>query len=332
MANFLRSFSSIDRKVISEVASRTVESEVSENDKHEEVEDPAQWTPPALHATDIYKLPMTFILKKKNFLKEVEITIKISGPSVQIVALNIFSADEIKKFQKYHKGVNYDQTELPQNWYFQCKSIADNKHPESKLKRVAIENGQVQLIHPRPPRPQIPPPARKPRRTIVPVNIAQLASSSNPIQEVSSDVSQSEPELLPNELYIPESKPFLPIVNKMHRIGRFPPREEWQYASKRYVRGGKWPPRTKYCTTSSSSNQPATRADCAPVVEHNSQDNADLSETLQIGNYVADWCSHAEGVLDDLGCQTEQILANLKLLQDEQAEDRRKQEQKEKRS
>ena len=103
MANFIRSFSSIDRKVITEVSSRSNESEDHvENDNHEIVEDPTMWTPPTLNSTDIYKLPMTFLFKKKNFLKEVEITIKISGPSVQILALNLFSDDEIKKFHFRH--------------------------------------------------------------------------------------------------------------------------------------------------------------------------------------------------------------------------------------
>jgi len=465
MANLFSSFSSIDRKVISEVSSRSVESEVPENEKHEVVEDPANWTPPVLHATDIYKLPMTFILKRKTFLKEVEITIKISGPSVQIIALNIFSDDEIKKFRQYHKdgkyfylhfggiriglaplfrhgintpciaelfdtrhqnyeharigtimgnlatgcqygtiypdyaislndvhlkdcwklltgvqglsmteeseylsvigqasfqltntahpklkqpvlkdcvtvglsnaqveGVLYDQTELPGNWYFQYKSIADEKKPELKVKRVAIDNGQVKLI---PPRPKIPRPVTKPKRCIFPIAPADVQSSSNyfsPIQEVSrEEVSQDEPQLSSTELYIPESKPFLPTVNKMHRIGQFPPMEEWQYANRRFVKGGKWPPRTKFCTTSSPSRQPATRADCAPLLEHNAQNTNELDQTIQIGNYLATWCAHAEGVLDDLGCQSELILANLKLLHDEQSAERQTREDRERR-
>jgi len=107
MAHLLRSFSSIDRKVITEVSSRSVETELNENENHEIVEDPSKWTPPALHATDIYKLPMTFVLKRKTFLKEVEITIKISSPSTQIMALNLFSDDEIKKFRQYAKEGKY---------------------------------------------------------------------------------------------------------------------------------------------------------------------------------------------------------------------------------
>lgn len=131
----------------------------------------------------------------------------------------------------------------------------------------------------------------------------------------------SEPQLSSTELYIPESKPFLP-VNKMHRIGHFPAVEEWQYANHRFVKGGKWPPRTKFCTTSSLSKQPATRADCAPLIEHNAQNPNDLDQTYQIGNYLTTWCAHAEEVLDDLDCQSELILANLKLLQDEQQADK----------
>ena len=45
--------------------------------------------------------------KKKSFLKEVEITLKISGPSVQIVSLNLFSEDDIKKFKQYVKEGKY---------------------------------------------------------------------------------------------------------------------------------------------------------------------------------------------------------------------------------
>ena len=88
----------------------------------------------------------------------------------------------------------------------------------------------------------------------------------------------TEPQLSSTELYIPESKPFLP-VNKMHRLSNFPAIEEWQYANRRFVKGGKWPPKTKFCTTSSSSKQPATRADCAPLIEHNALNQNELDQT-----------------------------------------------------
>ena len=73
----------------------------------------------------------------------------------------------------------------------------------------------------------------------------------SPIEEV----YQSEPVLASNELYIPESKPFLAIY-KMHRISLVPFSrvEEWQYANRHFVKGGKWPPKKFFCTTSSIPN------------------------------------------------------------------------------
>lgn len=47
------------------------------------------------------------MFKKKSLLKEVEVTIRISGPSVQIVSLNLFSKDEIRKFKKYVEEKKY---------------------------------------------------------------------------------------------------------------------------------------------------------------------------------------------------------------------------------
>ena len=44
-----------------------------------------------------------FKLSKKYYFKEVEIKVKIKGPVVQIIGLNIFSEDEIRKFRKYAK-------------------------------------------------------------------------------------------------------------------------------------------------------------------------------------------------------------------------------------
>ena len=444
MANLLRSFSNIDRKIVSEVASRSVESEES----HDVVDNPENWNPPSLHATDIYKLPMSFVFKSKSFLKEVEVTIKISGPAVQIVSLNLFSKDEVKKFRQYAldkkynylhfggiriglaplfrhglntpciaevfdtrhqnydharigtimgnlstgcqygtifpdysisltdvhlqdcwklmtgvqglqlaedseylsvlvqtsfqltntahpklkqpvlkdcvtvglsnaqvEGVLYDPTELPNNWYFQYKSIMDDKKPEAKLKRILISDGRVKLI---PPKPVVPRPLVKPKRYVVPLSQEESSSSQRvdlpPIEEIAFPAT---PVVAPNELYIPESKPFL-AVQKMHRVSyvSYSPVEEWQHANKRFVKGGKWPPKTKFCTTSSMSKQPNTRADCAPLIEHNVNDPKDLEEVYQIGNYLTTWCAHAEDVLDNLGSQSEEILANLKLLQE----------------
>ena len=107
MENLLRSFSSIDLKIINEVASQSLESD-DPNKSHESVQNPETWNPPSLHATDVYKLPMSYVFKRKSFLKEVEVTIKFFGPSVQIVALNLFSDDEIKKFKEYSREKKYN--------------------------------------------------------------------------------------------------------------------------------------------------------------------------------------------------------------------------------
>lgn len=98
MANFLRSFSHIDRRSVSKVDCWSLESDSVE---HEKVEDPESWNLPILSSKEVYPIPYLFSLSKKVWLKEVELKIKISGPSVQIVGLNLFSEDEIKKFRKY---------------------------------------------------------------------------------------------------------------------------------------------------------------------------------------------------------------------------------------
>ena len=84
-------------------------------------------------------------------------------------------------------------------------------------------------------------------------------------------------------------------------VNTFPPVEEFQFANRRFVKGGKWPPKTKFCVSSSQTRQPPTRADCAPLLEHNSQNQNDMDQVYQVGNYLTTWCSHAEDVLDDLG-------------------------------
>lgn len=136
-----------------------------------------------------------------------------------------------------------------------------------------------------------------------PIAPTEVPSSSHDLSTI-QEVSEKEPSLSSTELYIPESKPFLPTVNKMHRIGSFPPVEEWKFANRRFVKGGKWPPRIKFCTTSSSSRKLATREDCAPLIEHIAHNPHDLDQTYQISNYLTTWCAHAEEVLDDLGYQS----------------------------
>lgn len=98
MANFLRSFSTIDRRSVSKVDSRSLESNLVE---HEKVEDPENWNSPALNLKEIYPSLMLFKLTKKAYFKEVELKIRIKAPSVQIVGLNLFFEDKIRKFRKY---------------------------------------------------------------------------------------------------------------------------------------------------------------------------------------------------------------------------------------
>jgi len=66
MARFLRSFSTIDKRSISEVESRSIESDVNE---HEQVEDPESWNPLALDTKEVYPVPMMFKLSKKYYFK-----------------------------------------------------------------------------------------------------------------------------------------------------------------------------------------------------------------------------------------------------------------------
>ena len=97
MAKFLsRSFTSVDKRTV-EISNRSLESE-----QDQATVDPSNWNPPALHATDIYKPEggLSF-LKKKLLLKEVELNVKISGPSTQIVSLPMFSEKDLQKFSQY---------------------------------------------------------------------------------------------------------------------------------------------------------------------------------------------------------------------------------------
>lgn len=91
----------------------------------------------------------------------------------------------------------------------------------------------------------------RPCRYVIPVLSTEASSSRKfdlpPVEEVHF----SEPQLSSTELYIPESKPSL-AINKMHHIyhTQYPLVDEWQYANHRFVKCGKWPPKTKLCTTS----------------------------------------------------------------------------------
>lgn len=100
MSCLLRSFYSIDRWTVTEVDSRSTK--LNHLD-HEKIEDPETWNPPILTSEELYKVPSVFNISKKILLKQVELRIKISSPSIQIVGLNLFSEDEIKKFRDYVK-------------------------------------------------------------------------------------------------------------------------------------------------------------------------------------------------------------------------------------
>lgn len=215
------------------------------------------------------------------------------------------------------EGVSYDSIGLPNNWYFQYKSLADEKKPGSLRRRASLQEGKIRILQEKP---SILRPIIHPRKYALPVS----ESTESPAQTASTS---SQPMLSSNELYIPKVNHFL-VVNKMFRISnsQIALVEEWQYANRHFVKGGKWPPKIKFCTTSSSSNQPPTRTDCAPLVEHNSSNPNDLDQLYQIGNYITTWCSYAKTAIEDLGAQNELILANLKLLHDEQQEERAEKE------
>ncbi|MCY6488381.1 hypothetical protein, partial [Actinobacillus pleuropneumoniae] len=67
MANLLRSFSSIDRKIITEVSSRATESDLESTETHEDIENPESGNAPSLRATDVYKIPLSYSFKRKSF-------------------------------------------------------------------------------------------------------------------------------------------------------------------------------------------------------------------------------------------------------------------------
>lgn len=150
------------------------------------------------------------------------------------------------------EGVSYDEIGLPQDRYLQYRSIEDNtkqKSPHSK--RVAISNGQIQII---PDRPNIPRPIARPRKSKSPIRFSE-ATTSQAASFLTPEIYPKPPAIEHSiDLYIPEENPFM-AINKMFRSHTTDTQvsEEWQFANKRFVRGGKWPPKTKFCTSSSQS-------------------------------------------------------------------------------
>ena len=158
-----------------------------------------------------------------------------------------------------HKG---RPTKNTQNLYFKYKREEIRSNTP-----YSMQEGKIRMLQEKP---SILWPIIHPRKYALP--ISESTESSAQAASTSSQLMLSS-----NELYIPEVKPFL-VVNKIFRISnsQIAPVEEWQYANRRFVKGGKWPPKMKFYTTSSSSKKPPTRVDCAPLVEHNSSNPNDL--------------------------------------------------------
>ena len=99
------------------------------------------------------------------------------------------------------EGVLYDPTELPNNWYFQYKSIAEARKPLSPMKRVTIDNGHVKIM---PKRPVIPKPISKPKRYVFPMIPHEVSSRTHQVPDNIREEEETvgEPSLSPNELYI----------------------------------------------------------------------------------------------------------------------------------
>lgn len=230
------------------------------------------------------------------------------------------------------EGVYYDKESLPSDWYVQYKSLAaDNAN--SMIKRMSVADGCVKIIH-NPNQPRIPRPIVLPEKHVFPVADPIHNSGRRYFYKqvsIPKEVSTCTPRS-DNQLYIAEEKPFF-AVNKMIRtyVHTYPLVEEFQFANKRFVKGGKWPPKTKFCVSSSQTRQPPTRVDCAPLLEHNSQNPNDMDQLYQVGNYLTTWCSHAEDVLDDLRQQADLINQNLKLLCDEKQAEKKEREERRKR-
>lgn len=79
--------------------------------------------------------------------------------------------------------------------------MADDKKQEVKPRQVSIQNGQVKILQEKP---YVPHPIVHPRRHALLIPCLEEASS-----KVAS--TSSQPDLSPNELYIPKVKPFFQL-------------------------------------------------------------------------------------------------------------------------
>ena len=126
--------------------------------------------------------------------------------------------------------------------------------PATKIKRLALEEGGVKIIPNQSIFPRIPKPIVLPEKHVLPFESPVQSGRKSfyrnlSILEEQLSTSTSTPRS-EKQFYIPEEKPFL-AVNKMFRthVHTFPPMEEYKYANKTFVRGGKWPPKTKFCSS-----------------------------------------------------------------------------------
>ena len=153
------------------------------------------------------------------------------------------------------EGVHYDKEALPSDWYIQYKSLtADSSN--KLVKRMYLSDDCVKIM---PNSSTIPRLIALPEKHVLLVEKEPIPVSGRrsfyrhiPIPEEPS--SSTNTTLSTNQMYIPEEKSFL-VVNKMFRayVNTFPPVEKFQYANRRFVKGGNWPPKTKFCTSSSIS-------------------------------------------------------------------------------
>jgi hypothetical protein len=224
-------------------------------------------------------------------------------------------------------GVSYEDVGLPSDWYFQYTSIKPDKK-EKQPKRIVASDGQVRVIPPKLERPI--PFIIKQHKLAFPkaVKPSELAESTQ-TGGTSDNVFPSSSVIVSGE------KPFMAKAFRHFQATR-EVEETWTFNNKRFHRGGRWPPRSTYCTTSSVNHRhPKLRAECAPVLEIAADADVEMKAQHQICNYLSNWCGYAQIAIDELGTQGDLILANLELLYNEQqkenvAKEHRRKEKEEK--
>jgi hypothetical protein len=224
-------------------------------------------------------------------------------------------------------GVSYEDVGLPSDWYFQYTSIKSDKK-EKQPKRIVASDGQVRVIPPKPEGP-IPFIIKQHKlafpKAVKPSELAESTQTEGTIENVFPSSS----------VIVSGEKPFMAKAFRHFQATR-EVEETWTFNNKRFHRGGRWPPRSTYCTTSSVNHRhPKLRAECAPVLEIAADTDVEMKAQHQICNYLSNWCGYAQIAIDELGTQGDLILANLELLYNEQqkenvAKEHRRKEKEEK--